>query len=115
MTDRDNDHLCRMLDFSRRISRRIEGVSAEEFLADDNLQDMVLYAIGQVGENANAIGDTTRDAYPDMLWSAIIGIRNRVFHSYGDIDMTIVYEAAVGHTPKLIRQLEEILRENDNT
>ena len=112
MLAKDNDHLRRMHEFSRRIMRRVEEVSAEDFLADDDLQDMVLYAIGQVGENASAVSDSTKDAHPEILWNAIIGIRNRVFHSYGDIDMTIVYEAAVGHTPMLVRQLEEIFGES---
>jgi len=111
MPIKDNDYLQRMYEFSKRIMRRLEEVSAEDFLADDDLQDMVLYAIGQVGENASAVSDSTKDAHPEILWNAIIGIRNRVFHSYGDIDMTIVYEAAAGHTPMLVLQLEEILRE----
>ncbi|MCL1883076.1 MAG: DUF86 domain-containing protein [Defluviitaleaceae bacterium] len=109
MTDKDYAYLQRMLEFSRRIQRRVGGTTAETFLVDENLQDMVLYAIGQVGENANAVSDDIKDAHPDLLWNAIIGIRNRVFHSYGDIDMTLVYEAAVDHTPLLIRQLEKIL------
>ena len=111
MASKDTDHLQRMLNFSIRIMRRIEGVTAEEFLADDDLQDMILYAIGQVGENANAISDIYKDSNPNILWDALVGIRNRVFHSYGDIDMKIVYEAAVGHIPILIRQLENILRD----
>jgi len=103
MLAKNNDHLRRMYEFSRRIIRRIEDVSMKDFLSDYDLQDMVLYAIGQVGENASAISDSTKDAHPEILWNAIIGIRNRVFHSYGDIDMTIVYEAAVGHTPLLVK------------
>jgi len=39
-------------------------------------------------------------------------ICNRVFHSYGDIDMTIVYEAALDHTPMLVKQLEDIFGES---
>jgi uncharacterized protein with HEPN domain len=109
MTDKDRAYLQRMLEFSRRIQRRVSNTTAEEFLVDENLQDMVLYAIGQVGENANAVSDDVKEAHPDLLWNAIIGIRNRVFHSYGDIDMTLVYEAAVDHTPLMIQQLEKIL------
>jgi len=109
MQDRDYVFVSRMLDFSKRIVRRTAGISINDFLENNDLQDMILYAIGQVGENANAVSDTIRDAYPDMLWNAVIGIRNRVFHSYGDIDMTIVFEAVIGHIPLLIQQLEEIL------
>jgi len=109
MTDKDRAYLQRMLEFSRRIQRRVSNTTTEAFLVDENLQDMVLYAIGQVGENANAVSDDIKEAHPDLRWNAIIGIRNRVFHSYGDIDMTLVYEAAVDHTPLMIQQLERIL------
>jgi len=86
MTDKDRAYLIRMLEFSRRIQRRVANMTLDAFLAEEDLQDMVLYAIGQVGENANAASDDIRESYPDLLWNAIIGIRNRVFHSYGDID-----------------------------
>ena len=109
MTFKDRDHLRRMLNFSIRITRRIENVTAEDFLSDDDLQDMVLYAIGQVGENANVVSEIFKDANPSILWDALIGIRNRVFHSYGDINMKIVYEAAASHIPELIKHLENIL------
>jgi len=109
MQDRDYALLLQMLEFSKRIKRRTTGITINDFLGNDDLQDMILYAIGQVGENANAVSDKIRETYPDILWNAVIGIRNRVFHSYGDIDMTIVYEAVIGHTPVLIQQLEEIL------
>ena len=55
MTAKDRAYLQRMLEFSRRIQQRVGGTTTETFLADENLQDMVLYAIGQVGENANAV------------------------------------------------------------
>ena len=50
----------------------------ETFLDNDDVQDLVLYAIGQIGENANAISDEMRDKYqklqdvtnniPDMIY-----------------------------------------------
>ena len=109
MNDRDFAYFKNMYKFAKRIQRRIEDTSLETFLADDDLQDSVLYAIGHIGENANAISEETRDKYHDILWNALIGIRNRVFHSYEDVDMSIVYKAVKEHTPKLIEQLQKII------
>ena len=109
MNSKDITHLKLMLDFARRAVRRVSGVTIDRFLADQDLQDMVLYAVGQVGENASAISDTTHEKYHELLWGPIIGIRNRVFHSYGDIDMSIVFEAITDHMPVLIEQIETIL------
>jgi len=112
MINKDYEHIKLMLDFAGRVKRRISEMSVAQFLENDDLQDMVLYAMGQIGENANAVSDTVRNKYHEVLWSPIIGIRNRVFHSYGNIDMSIVYETAVGHIPELIKELTKILDEN---
>ena len=109
MRDRDLTYFERMYEFAKRVERRIAEVSLETFLEDEDIQDLILYAIGQIGENASAISEEERDKHHDILWNALIGIRNRVFHSYGDIDMQIVYEAAKEHTPKLIAQLQSIV------
>jgi uncharacterized protein with HEPN domain len=103
-----------MLNFAKRIERRITGVSLKTFLEDEDIQDAILYAIGHVGEYANAVSEEARAKHYDILWNALIGIRNRVFHAYGDVDIQIVYEAAVEHTPKLIAQLQLLLGEGKN-
>ena len=54
MKDRDLYHLKQMYDFSKRIERRIEGVSLETFIDDADVQDSILYAIGHLGEKAGA-------------------------------------------------------------
>ncbi|MCL2047259.1 MAG: DUF86 domain-containing protein [Defluviitaleaceae bacterium] len=73
---------------------------------------MVLYAMGQIGENANAVSEASRNKYHRVLWNPIIGIRNRVFHSYGAVDMSIVYETAIDYMSELINELSEIIVEN---
>ncbi|MCL2159219.1 MAG: DUF86 domain-containing protein [Oscillospiraceae bacterium] len=112
MINKDYEHIKLMLDFARRVKRRIAEVSVDQFLENDDLQDMVLYAMGQIGENANAVSEAVRNIHHEVLWKPIIGIRNRVFHSYGDVDMSIVYETAVDHIPELIKELTKILGED---
>ena len=110
MNDKDAEHLRLMLDFAKRVERRVADVSVDKFLRDEDLQDMVLYAIGQVGENANNVSDDTREKHHEIFWGAVVNIRNRVFHSYGAVDMSIVYEAASDHIPILVKQLTNILK-----
>ena len=108
MNDRDLSRLKLMYDFAKRIERRIDGVSLETFLKNVDVQDAVLFAIGHIGECANEMSNETKELYYDIAWQPLIGIRNRVFHSYGDVDMRIVYKAAAEHTTLLIEQLEAI-------
>ena len=111
MNERDLSLLRHMYNFAKRVERRIVGVSLEIFLENEDVQDSILFAIGHIGEHANSVSEETRDKYHDILWNELIGIRNRVFHTYGDIDMQIVYEAVKEHTPKLITQLRSVIGE----
>ena len=109
MNELDFECIRLMLEFCERVQRRIKGVDLDTFLDNEDLQDSVLYAVGQIGENANKVSESARELYHDILWNQIIGIRHRVFHSYGNVDMSIIYEVVVEHMPKLAKQLRRII------
>ena len=109
MNEKDYYHFKSMLNFALRVQKRIAGISMEQFLTDEERQDLILYPIGQVGEHASNVSEVSRDKYHEILWNPIISIRNRVFHSYENIDMRIVYKAALEHIPVLISQLQDII------
>ena len=109
MTEKDYYHFKRMLDFALRVQSRIDGITIERFLTDEERQDLILYPLGQIGECANNISDASREKHNNILWNPIIGIRNRIFHSYEHINMRIIYNAAQEHIPVLIPQLKKIL------
>jgi len=114
MNERDLCSLKNMLMFAERINSRIKNLSLDQFLENVEKQDLILYPLGQLGENANRVSEELRQKYHEILWNPIIGIRNRIFHSYEDINMSIVYQAAIDHTPVLINQLKKILLQDDN-
>ena len=110
MNERDNHYIKNMLVFAERVSDRISKISPEDFSADIDKQDLILYPLGQIGENANKVSEEARENHHEILWNPIMGIRNRIFHSYEDIDMSLVYNAAKQHIPELILQLKHILK-----
>jgi len=112
MNERDLNSLKNMLMFAERINNRIANISLEQFLDNEEKQDLILYPLGQLGENANRASEELREKYHEILWNPIISIRNRIFHSYEDINMSIVYQAAIDHIPVLIKQLKNILIQN---
>ena len=108
MTEKDRKCLENMLDFTERVHRRICDTSYQEFSADRDKQDMVLYALGQIGENASCISDAFKEAHKEISWTAIIGIRNRIFHIYNNINMKLIFDIASNSTSELIQRLKEI-------
>lgn len=81
----------------------------------DNLRGdrMLLLAVTKsieiVGEAASKITRETRDAHPEIEWSGIIGMRNKLTHGYFDIDISIVWVTITDDLPRLIEALEGIV------
>jgi uncharacterized protein with HEPN domain len=100
-----------MLDAVDRIGRYVEGVSEEQFGADPEKQDAVLRQLQVLGEAARKVSGTVTDAYPEIPWRQIAGMRNKVIHEYFVVDLEIVWETAVSDVPILRPSLERVLRE----
>ena len=94
MNAKDKRILESMLVFALRVSKRTNDLTYEKFISDVDIQDAVLYALGQLGEKANSLSDDFREKYPSEEWYSLIGLRNRLFHSYEDINLERVYEMA---------------------
>ncbi len=48
-------------------------------------------------------------SYPDVPWSAMKGMRNRIAHGYFEIDMGVIWETVHRALPELVEQLSMIL------
>lgn len=98
-----------ILMFAKRVRKRTENVSKEEFLNDEFLQDAVLYCLGQMGETASRVPDTEQEKYPDMFWNQMISLRHRLFHNYEALNLSIVYEITQEPAEQLIKILVNLL------
>ncbi|MEU6267428.1 HepT-like ribonuclease domain-containing protein [Saccharopolyspora shandongensis] len=47
--------------------------------------------------------------HPEVPWRAIIGMRNRVVHSYWDVDEQILWDVVTVEIPRLLPQIRAIL------
>jgi len=64
-----------------------------------------------VGEAAGRVSPGTQAALPELPWSAMVGMRNRLVHGYYDIDRDRVWDTLVHDLPPLIAVLERYLSE----
>ncbi len=70
----------------------------------------VAHAVGQVGEAARRVSTATRAASADIAWAAIAGMRNRIYHQYGNLDAEILRETVARELPALLKRLDAMLR-----
>ena len=97
-----------MISAAEAIVMYTKGVEEEVFYADKKLRDAVLYEIAVLGEAANNVSRTTAARYPDIPWRFTAGMRHRVIHGYGSVDLDIVWDTATRHIPALLPQLKAL-------
>jgi uncharacterized protein with HEPN domain len=97
-----------MKDACRRIIRYTTGVTQIAFLEDEMRVDAILRNIGVLGDAANKLTPKFRGDHPSIPWRAIIGMRNRVVHEYGRVDLEAVWQTTQDDIPGLLAQLEAL-------
>lgn len=106
---RDNgERLADMLEAIERIRRHVSDKSRADFDDDELLQSAVLHWIEIIGEAARGLTDQVRDAHPEVPWREIIAMRNRVTHSYFDIDRDVVWNTVTRDLPELETSVRRI-------
>jgi len=109
MNESTKKYLEQILMFAIRIQRVMKSKSLENFLVDEDMQDAVLYRLGQIGEAASKIPDDEQEKYPALFWDSMIGLRHRLFHEYYDISLSRVYDITQQPITDLINELNAIL------
>jgi len=98
-------YLLDILRSAEAVQSYIEGYSREDFLKDPKTQDAVLRRLLVIGEAAARITQETEARFEEIPFRKMTGMRNRVVHDYGQIDLQIVWESVTLHLPQVCREL----------
>ena len=105
-----------MIEFSEKVLSYTEGLDQEEFIADELTYDATLRNVELIGEAASHIPSEVREAHPDIPWRAIVGARNRLAHSYLNINNNIIWTIIQDAIPNLLPALRNLLNTtNENS
>jgi uncharacterized protein with HEPN domain len=107
----DDIRLRHMLDAAKQAIAFMAGRSKLSLDADAMLLLAVVKAVEIVGEAAAKITKERQADIPQIPWSQIISMRNRLTHAYFDIDTDIVWQTIVEDLSELIRELETVIDE----
>lgn len=69
-----------------------DGITKDELKSNEVLLDSVMFRLIQVSENSNRLTAAFKTRYNEIPWTAIKGMRNRIVHEYGDVDLTVIYD-----------------------
>lgn len=68
----------------------------------------MMFRLIQISEAVVKLSDEFKEANQSIPWFAIKGLRNRIVHDYGNVDLTIVYETIKVDIPE-VRELLKII------
>jgi uncharacterized protein with HEPN domain len=87
----------------------ISGKIRSDLDSDRMLVFAMVRAIEIVGEAAGRVSAPTREAAPEIPWSLIVSMRNRLIHAYFDVDHEVVWKTAAEELPQLLPKLRALL------
>lgn len=100
--DRDSATVLDLVLAGRRIGEFIAGQDFTAFSTDPKTQSAVVLQILILGEASRRLSATFRDSHPEVPWSDIIRMRDKLIHHYERIDLGEVWKAATRDVPALL-------------
>lgn len=91
------------------ILEHTKGLTRKELEENEILIDSVMFRLIQVSENSDKLTDEFKAYNKTVPWRAMKGMRNRIVHEYGNVDLTVVYDTVVNDIPALLELLQEIV------
>jgi uncharacterized protein with HEPN domain len=104
------DYLQDILSMIDKVEQFTADLSLEEFEENEMVHFAVIRAIEVMGEAAKHVPPEVKRRYPEVPWSRMAGMRDRIIHGYFGVDLHIVWETATRSIPMLRPRISEILR-----
>jgi len=104
------EHIADAIERAMRYVGNLENLQALE--ENQQAQDAIVRTITVVGEAANRICKVAPDFvtnHPELPWSQMRGIRNKVVHDYFDVAWDIVWNTVKDDFPRLLQQVNSLL------
>ena len=68
----------------------------------------IAFRMIQISENAGSLTDVYRKEHASIPWRALYGLRNRIVHDYGHVDLSIVYSTLKKDIPDLLEKIRAL-------
>ncbi|WP_369810685.1 HepT-like ribonuclease domain-containing protein [Hymenobacter cheonanensis] len=79
------------------------------FCANALVVDGVVRNLEVIGEAAKKVPTTVQELYPQLPWSQMYRMRNRISHEYFGLDLATVWRVATAHMPQNYPDLLRVL------
>jgi uncharacterized protein with HEPN domain len=87
----------------------VQGMDQAAFLVDAKTQSAVLHQLLILGEAAKRLSQEFRDAHPEIPWSLVAGMRDKLIHHYEAVDLGVVWDTIEKNVPELLSIVAPLL------
>lgn len=108
--ERDSIRIQHMLDAIIEINLFTKGKIRKDLDRDRVLSLALIKEIELIGEAAAKVSENFKQNNPQIPWSMIVAIRNRLIHGYFDIDLDIVWNTIKKDLVELKEMLEQLVK-----
>lgn len=98
-----------ILDAVHSIQTFTEGLSYEEFRADDLVSSAVVQKFEVIGEAAKNIPKKFREEHSNIPWEEMAGMRDRLIHGYFEVDLELVWKTVQNEIPELQKGIKSLV------
>ena len=83
----------------------MKNIDITEFSTNEILLDSMLFRMIQISENARKLSDEYKQQCNNIPWNALYGLRNRIVHDYGNVDLRVVFDTLKHDIPELLEMI----------
>jgi uncharacterized protein with HEPN domain len=107
------DFLTDIVGACRSLIRFVDGMTLQTYLADERTRYAVMRAYEIMGEAVRHLPEEIKAANPDIPWTTMAAVRNRIAHAYFGIDDTILFTTIGEEVTELLPRMEALARQHD--
>ncbi len=104
------DFLDDMVQACRSIIRFVNGMSMDTYLADEKTRYAVMRGYEILGEAVRRLPDELKAENPDIPWTTMAAVRNRIVHGYFGVDDATLFTTIDQDIKPLLPRLEALAR-----
>ncbi len=113
MSVRDwSDRIWDILDAIHEIGIFTQGMSQAAFLKDAKTLRAVELEFIVIGEAVSRVPDDVQEAHPEVPWSLMCAMRNRLVHVYFEVDPRLVWDTIQNDLPPLVEPLKALIKDS---
>ena len=109
MKSRDRQILIKILEEAEVVFELVEGMSMDQFLADERTRRAVSMTLINIGELVKNLTPPFEDAHPQVPWKAMATLRNVAAHKYQTLRMEDVWDTVALDLPRIYNDMQRMV------